>query len=132
MLPHPRRSRREYCQISTALPLDPQLAARDRFADFIVAHGGARRRRLLARMRFDLLLAPLLVLRRRRRIVTLAVDDHSGLLKVQHKRRRFGSRAAEKHPVIGLALFLAEDKIAMIGNSGNHARLATAAHALKT
>src|SRR3984885_8786477 len=131
MMTHARRSRREYRQVGTALPLDPQLAARDRFADFIVAHGGARRRRFLAGMRFDLLLTPLLMLRRCGRIVTVTVDDHSGLLKVEHKRRRFGSRAADKHPVIGLALFLAEDKIAMIGDSGNHARLATAAHALK-
>src|SRR5260370_25574920 len=76
MMAHASRARREYREIGAALALDPQLTARNRLADFVVAHAGPWRRRLLVRVRLDLLLAPLLVLRGRRRIMTVTVDDH--------------------------------------------------------
>jgi hypothetical protein len=56
----------------------------------------------------------------------------SSLLKVQQQRSRFGSRAADQHPIVGLALLFGEDEVTVIGDSSEHAGLTAAANALET
>src|SRR5262249_30212469 len=79
MMAHAGGARREDRQIGTAIALELELTAGDRFADLVVGHHRARRRRLARRVRRNLLAAPPLLLTRSGRVVAVAVDDHGGL-----------------------------------------------------